>query len=173
MQILLVWSYRGWNNVRKSTVNILNERDSSGSQSDRREPWNSHSNSAQEVQRTDTLRYSRNKEIDASTFEKDINTKRLQLIEKLEISRWDSRDNFNDDNEYFDTHIVNGFDDSVRQEGLSGEVSSMGKYDGFSVMDIKKSRNIQGLQRKIKPKGIKTMASMKENISENRGINYF
>lgn len=159
--------------MRKSTANYMNERDSSGSQTDRFDTANSHSESNNGNARLDALRFSQNREIDASTFEKGINAKRLQLIEKLEISRGDSRDEANDDNEYFDTHIVNGFDDSVRQEGASSEISNIGRYDGFSVWDVKKSRNFQGLQKKLKPKGVKTMASMKENISENRGRGYY
>lgn len=117
--------------MRKSTVNYLNEGDSSGSQTDRFEGSGSRAEWNQGNTRVDALRFSRNREIDASTFEKGINAKRLQLIEKLEISRGDSRDDHIDENEYFDTHIVNGFDDSVRQEGASSELSNIGRYDGF------------------------------------------
>ena len=134
--------------MRKSTANYMNERDSSGSQTDRFDTANSHSESNNGNARLDALRFSQNREIDASTFEKGINAKRLQLIEKLEISRGDSRDEANDDNEYFDTHIVNGFDDSVRQEGASSEISNIGRYDGFSVWDVKKNQEISKAYRR-------------------------
>lgn len=102
---------------------------------------------------------------ESKLFDSDFKGKKYQLIEKLDIDRGTQ-----EDEDISETNIVNGFDDSVHQDISTTQYDEIDKYDMLNVWDEKKSRNFKSINKnKSKPKGIKTMMNMKENIPLNRG----
>jgi hypothetical protein len=140
--------YRICKTNRRATFNFQTDRDSLSPSSNRIDSLPNESD------------YGKDKEIDSLIFGNSYKGKRLQLVDKLDIGK---------DSEYSDSNIVNGLDDvnycSIQNDKTLSNYDD--KYETLTTHDKKKSRNLVGLHKKFKSKGIKTMLNMKENIPSN------